>query len=270
MKIVAIVLNFNGGDKIVELIKKLRQFTSLNRVIVVDNNSTDKSFPAIQKINQESRKVITLHNKENKGFAAGVNAGIKIAFKHEADKIILLNPDLEVTNNQIVKLAKSRASVVSPVLSFWRKKKQVLDFGGMINWWLGRTTHLEVTNPERLVSPHHLYDQTKVEYVSGACMVIAKTAFKRVKGFDEKFFLYFEDVDFCLRVRKAGFAIHVNTKVVVHHAISEHRSIENKFKTQKNLESNLIFIQKWIKFPQSISALIYWHLLKLKVYLNQL
>jgi GT2 family glycosyltransferase len=270
MKITAIVVNFNGGDKVVELVKKLRTLTALDQIVVVDNNSTDKSFLAIKKDGQESRKVITIKNKENIGFAAGVNVGAKVAFKNDAAKIILLNPDIEITNDQILKLSKSRASVVSPVLSFWRGKKQILDFGGIINWWLGRTTHLEVTSAERLVSPFHLYDQTKVEYVSGACMVISKSAFQRVKGFDEQFFLYFEDADFCLRVRKAGYAIQVNPKVIVIHAIDEHRQTKNKFKIAKNLESNLRFIKKWIKLPQKITALIYWNLLRIKVFLNQL
>jgi GT2 family glycosyltransferase len=270
MKITAIVVNFNGGDKVVELIKKLRTFPTLDQIVVVDNNSTDKSFLAVKKIDQESRKIIALKNKENVGFAAGVNVGATAAFKKEADKIILLNPDIEITNDQILKLSKNRASVVSPVLTFWRGKKQVLDFGGIINWWLGRTTHLEVTSAERLVSPFHLYDQTKVEYVSGACMVISKLAFQRVKGFDERFFLYFEDADFCLRIRKAGYAIQVNHKIVVTHTIDEHRQTKNKFKIAKNLESNLLFIAKWIKFPQKIVALTYWNLLKIKVFLNQL
>lgn len=268
MKLSAIIVNFNGGEKVVDLVKKLRTFTALNNIIVVDNNSTDTSFPKIKKIDLESRKVMTLANTKNLGFAAGVNAGAEIAFKSSADKIILINPDLKITNDQILKLSKSRVSVVSPVLSFFRGKNQVLDFGGIINWWLGRTTHLEVTNSERLVSPYHLYDQTKVEYVSGACMLISKTAFQKVKGFDEHFFLYFEDVDFCLQVKKAGFAIQVNNKVVVPHDISEHRQTKNQFKISKNLESNLLFIKKWIPFPQIVTATIYWYVLNAKTRLN--
>lgn len=269
MKLSAIIVNFNGGDKVVELVKNLKTFSILDQIIVVDNKSSDKSLSAIRKIAAENKKIKVIANRQNKGFAAGVNAGAKIAFQHDAGKIILLNPDLKITNLQIEKLSKSRASVVSPVLSFWRGKKQVLDFGGMINWWLGRTTHLEVTSPNRLVSPYHLHDETKVEYVSGACMTISKTAFEKVRGFDEQFFLYFEDVDFCLRIRKAGFAVQVNPRVRVEHSISEHRRTKNKFKIAKNLESNFLFIKKWIKFPQLITALAYWYCLNLKIRLSK-
>lgn len=262
MKLAAIIVNFNGGDQVVELVKKLKSFPILDLVIVVDNKSSDKSFTAIKKIDAASRKVMTIASQENKGFAAGVNLGAKLAFSHKVDKIVLINPDLKITNDQLTKLCKSRASVVSPVLSFSRNGKQILDFGGIINWWFGRTTHLEVTNPGRLISPYHLYDRTKVEYVSGACMLISKTAFQKVKGFDERYFLYFEDVDFCLSVKRVGLSIQVNNKIAVSHSLSEHRYTRNDFKITKNIESNYLFIKKWVPFPKVITALIYWHILK--------
>jgi GT2 family glycosyltransferase len=188
--------------------------------------------------------------------------------KKEFEKIILINPDVEISDQDITVLSKTRYSVRAPVLKFERKGKTILDFGGKINWLIGRTSHLEVKSFDRLVSPYHLKDLEEIEYVSGACMVINTSAFKKVKGFDERFFLYYEDADFCLRIKKAGLGIQINPKVVLSHNIGEHRLTKNKFKIKQNLISNRLFIEKWLPYPNKIIGILYWYLLNLKIYLN--
>ena len=83
MRLALITVNYNGGEKIVELVKKLRHYLALSQVIVVDNSSTDDSFIKLQKIDDESRKIKTIGNKTNRGFAAAVNQGAKLAFKNK-------------------------------------------------------------------------------------------------------------------------------------------------------------------------------------------
>lgn len=178
--------------------------------------------------------------KENLGFAKAVNIGVKKAISFGATKVLLLNPDIKINKKQILQLAKNQADIVSPVL----KSNGVCDYGGKVNWWIGRTHHEKIAS-----SPAPRND---ISYVSGACMMIDKKVFEKIGFFDERFFMYFEDVDFCLRAKQAGFKISINTKITVDHLLTK-----NKQKNIFVLESNYKFINKWIRWYYKPFAYIY-------------
>lgn len=172
------------------------------------------------------------NSRHNRGFAGGVNIGIKKALASGATHILLVNPDLKITQANIDELLKTQADIVGPVLKFERFGKTIYDFGGKVNWFLGRPTHWENASGP-------------IEYLSGACLLIKREVIKKIGLFDERFFMYFEDVDFCLRAKRAGFSIAVNPDVVVSHQIAEQRKTHDRFKIMANLRSNWRFILKW-------------------------
>ncbi len=195
------------------------------------------------------KTIIVDNTKNNRGFAGGVNLGIKKALKIRAQKIVLINPDLKITKQEIEAL--SGGDIVAPVLI----SNGIYDFGGKINWIIGRTTHSQGDSPQfGGGSPY------ETDYVSGACMVIKREVFEKIGLFDERFFMYFEDADFCWRAKKAGFKVAVDPRVTITHNLTK-----NKKKIKYALESNLKFINKWVPWYFRPLAWAYWVLLACKI-----
>lgn len=217
-------------------------------------------FVVVVKFNSEPPRgvrnlIIVDNSKVNRGFAAAVNIGIKQALKKGAKAILLLNPDVEISQAQIKALVAAPGDIVSPVLNFSRHGQKILDYGGKVNFLIGRTTHWENA-------------QGPMDYVSGACMLIKREVFEKIGYFDERFFLYFEDADFCLRAKAAGFKAIVVKNVVVKHQIKEQRYTRDKFKIEENLNSNWQFILKWVPGYCKSVAVIYFFVLSVFVRLK--
>lgn len=243
-KLFVIIINFNSGEKGIELAKQLAGFQNVAGVIVVDNASTDGSLEKIRLL--KSKKITIFKNQENKGFAAGVNRGAREAIERGAEKILLVNPDIRIFEKQVDDLIISENDIISPILTFSRGGRKVFDLGGKVNWFIGRATHIERID----LGPQRSEDRNRErDYISGACMLVRTGVFKKIGFFDERFFLYYEDVDFCHRAKLAGFSVAVNPKVVVAHQISEHRTTHDQFKMKLVLKSNFQFVNKWLPWP---------------------
>lgn len=205
-----------------------------------------KIIPVV--VNYYSRKkisgaVVVDNTQNNRGFAKAVNIGIKKALKMGAEKIILINPDIEINQKEIIALAATDADITGPVLL----SNGVYDYGGKVNWVIGRTYHLRDSG------------RGQNDYLSGACMVVDKKVFEKIGFFDERFFMYFEDADFCLRAKQAGFSIKINPSVIIKHHLTK-----NKQKNNYVLESNKKFVDKWIKwYFKPVAYLYLWILQKL-------
>lgn len=196
--------------------------------------------------------IIVDNNKINRGFAKACNLEIKKSLK--ADAVLLLNPDTVVDQNFLGPLLKNKADIVGPVIKFRRQERWVYDYGGRVNRSCGRTTHIE---NHRLVN---IGDQ--IDYVSGCAMLIKRKVIEKIGLLDERYFLYFEDVDYCLQAQKAGFKIEVEPKSIITHLLQEKRSYRQKYQLLRN---NLRFINRWIPFPRRLMAWAYWKLLVIKV-----
>jgi len=85
----------------------------------------------------------------------------------------------------------------------------------------------------------------KIDYISGCAMMIRRRVFEKIGLFDERYFLYFEDADFCLRAKKAGFRIAVESKSIIVHQLKEGRK-KPFWQRWETVKSNFIFINRWI------------------------
>lgn len=200
------------------------------------------------------------NNQKNLGFSAGGNVGIREALKDKAEAILLLNQDTIVEKNFLAALIKNPADIVGATIKFKRHDQWVYDYGGKINWWLGRTKHIErpyVTRDTRHVK--------NIDYVSGCAMLIRRPVLEKIGLMDERYFLYFEDVDFCLRAQKAGFKIAVEPRSVIFHKLSEQKPLAQRRQLAK---SNLIFINRWIPLWRRPIAWCYWLLISVKILLT--
>lgn len=260
-KVFILVLNFNGGRFILDCLRLLQLIKLPSgwraEVLVIDNASIDNS---LQLIESRFPKIKIIKNKKNLGFAGGNNVGIRLALKQKAEAVLLLNQDTVAERNFLSPLLANGADMVAPIIKFKQKGKWVYDFGGKINWWIGKTSHDERAKVKN-------EKPVKIDYVSGCCMLIKKEVFNKIGLLDEKFFFYFEDTDFCLRAKKAGFKIAVEPKSMVLHKLTgiEKRPLRQNLHL---LKSNLLFISRHIPLWRKPVAYLYWYLLCIKILLK--
>lgn len=267
VKLTFVILNFNKPEETIACLRSLQKIKIEDwslKILLIDNGSTDNS---VKLIKQKFPKILIIENSKNLGFAAGANVGIRRALKEDSDYIFLLNNDTLINQRALVYLIKvigeeQKIGIVSPTLKFKKQGRLFFDLGGRINWFLGRTSHQELTTQEfKKVRSEKIFP----EYVSGCAMLVRREVFERVGFFDEDFFLYFEDVDFCLRSKAAGFKIVLVPKAIIFHRLS--KSLDEELKKGFNLKSNLIFIKKHIPFYIKPVAYLYqvlrWKFLQL-------
>src|SRR3990167_4889128 len=227
MKLAIVILNFNGLDDTLaclDSIKKLIDDGIGVETIVVDNFSSDGSQEALSKI----KDINFIQNQDNLGYAGGNNVGIKYALKRRADAVLILNNDTIVEPKLIMNLvaALNQGDLISPKIYFaaghefhksrYSQKElgRVIWFaGGEIDWSNVLGKHLGVDE----VDGGQFAKRKQITFATGACMFVKREVFEKIGYFDEKYFLYLEDMDFCVRAKNAKFKIIFEPSAVVWH-----------------------------------------------------
>ncbi len=211
-RVSVIIPNWNGAKLLPTCLKSLREQTWQKfELIIVDNGSTDGSLTSIKK-HYPTAKVVTLD--ENKGFASAVNIGIHHA---KGQYIILINNDTKVDKHCIQALVlaaehkKEYGLFATKMLDFYNPK--LIDSAGTFITSVGHANGIgwkEHDGPE--------YNQPKeVFMVSGGGCLIKRSVIEKIGLFDEDFFAYFEDVDFCLRAQLKGIKCWYVPKAIIYH-----------------------------------------------------
>jgi len=201
-KVATIVLNWNGLRDTIECLESLRTITGVtNQVYVVDNGSDGNDADIIQSRFPEA---IVIRNRRNLGFCKGNNVAIVRALRNGADYILLLNNDTVVIQpdflRRLVETAEGnhRVGVVSPKILYWQRP---------VVWCAGGTI-VPLIGPIMNEKGRPHVDETglrRVDYVTGCAMLLKRELIKRVGLLWEKLFLYYDDVDYCERARRAGY-----------------------------------------------------------------
>jgi GT2 family glycosyltransferase len=255
MKTAILILHYKNKEdtlKCLESVNKLQGHFPI-KIILINN---DKNW------NLKNRDLEIINNKENLGFAKGINIGIRYALKDkDVGYILILNNDTVVPKNLLAVLLKEKPDIVSPVIKFKSiDDRWVYDYGGKIDMWTGRTTHIESEILNNKLG-------RDIDYVSGCCMLVKKEVFEKIGLFDERFFFYFEDADFCLRAKKEGFKITVNTSVCVFHKLGGSIGRWSKKAILYNLKNNFLFINKNLEW-RKITGFFYLLILSAKIFIN--
>lgn len=195
-----VILNWNGADNTVECLTALKRCTYPDlTVLLVDNGSIDDS---VERIKVAHPDILVLEGKTNLGFAGGNNIGIRYAIAHHADYIWLLNNDTQPAPDALSALvAKAdsdrRIGAVGSICYYAHDPSKVQGWAGArINLWMGYG---------RLSTVPHRDDWFHT--LNGASMLISRAALEDVGLLDEAFFMYWEDTEFCVRLRKKGWRI---------------------------------------------------------------
>jgi GT2 family glycosyltransferase len=199
-RVACVVLNWNGWQDTVECLDALKACSYPNlTVVVVDNGSTNDS---VNRIRAAHPGVLVLESKNNLGFAGGNNIGIRYALAHGADYVWLLNNDTEPAPDALSALVTKAASdkrigAVSSVCYYADAPSHVEAWGGArVNLWIGYGRNSR--RPQKDEWFHSL---------NGTSILIARDALEDAGLLDEVFFLYWEDTEFCLRIRQRGWRI---------------------------------------------------------------
>lgn len=250
-KIAAVVINWNRKDLTFACLKSLEPIVKSNKnfsIILVDNASKDDSVESFKKFNKKYNFFTLIVNKQNRGWAGGHNVGIIHALKQHVSSIFIFANDATVNKNTIKLLEKALFSnenvgIVGPKTYYPREKNKKLviaDAGGLIlkHRYFG-------TNRGQGETDRGQYDKRfQPDYITGSCMLIKREVFEKIGFFDEKLFIYYEDVDFCYRAKKAGFdLLYVPQATIFHHFAATTKvgsPVHNYFTTR----NHYLFIEK--------------------------
>ncbi len=260
-KLTIIIVSYNTRKLIRRCLQSLLAFPPgcEHEVRVVDNASRDGSVAMLHK---EFPRVKVLANKHNLGYAAAVNQGIELS---QAEYVLVLNPDIVLREGSIdrmvqfmdahpdaglagAKLVNTDGTLQHSCRGFYTPATLVM-----------RRTILGRLFPRHPVIRRHLmldYDHREarsVDWVIGACMMVRRRAIEDVGGMDERFFLYFEDVDWCFRMSRQGWKVYyVPESEMVH----EHQRESAKPRLSRSfwahLGSLLRFYEKWNRYAYGL------------------
>jgi len=206
--VVVLLLNWNNSRDTNECLESLRgvEYDDWN-VIVLDNASTDGS---VERIRGRFPEVEIMKLGENLGFAGGNNAGIRAALERGAEYVWLLNNDTTVapeTLRAMVEKAEADpkvGAVGSAIYSAAEPERLQAWGGGYVNFLLGRSRHYLRPVPDE-----------RIGFLTAASLLLRRSALESLGLHDDRFFMYWEDADYCFRLRSAGWRLAVagNSKV---------------------------------------------------------
>ena len=207
----AVVVNFNARDHLVECVRSLRA-EGVDDVVVVDNDSADGSAPALAASDPGARIVAT---GANLGYGTAANRGAAVA---AGDLLLVCNSDVVVEPGAVKALAAALdawpgSAIVGPRIenldgSVYPSPRTFPDLGVAVGHaFLGL-----VAPGNRFTRRYRMLDWDRaaaaaVDWVSGACFLVRRSAWEAVGGFDEAYFMYVEDVDLCWRASRAGWGV---------------------------------------------------------------
>lgn len=206
MRIAVIVLHFRHWPGIqATLDSLLGQGVGPAEVTIVDNASGDGSLEQVKAHYPGMRYV---ERKVNGGYAAGMNEGIR-SCTTSPDAVLLVTHDCVLDGGALGVLrdrlaAAERVGAVGPMLAWRSRPERVFSGGGSLS---GRSSIPDHIWWEDLVEQHLDAAPCEVAWLDGACLLLRLEAYRSVDGFDEGYFLYFEEVDFLVRMRKAGWRV---------------------------------------------------------------
>ena len=244
-RVAVVILNWNGRFFLEKFLPSVYNSSYPNLEFVIgDNASTDDSVVFVQE-NYPSVKILT--NKTNLGFAGGYNAILK---RVEADYYVLLNSDVEVTQNWIepvIDYMESYPDIVAAqpkILAYHEKNKfeHAGAAGGFIDKYgypfcRGRIFNDVEEDNGQYNTPMEIF------WATGAALFIKSTAWKASGGFDDDFFAHMEEIDLCWRLKRMGYRIGYVGESVVYHVGGGTLNTSNPKKSYLNFRNNLVMLQ---------------------------
>lgn len=215
-----IVLNYNGREDTLACLRSLEHLTYHNvNVVVVDNASSDGSEAAIR----AAYPTLTfIQTGANLGFTGGNNVGIRHALENGADYVLLLNNDTIVAPDFISVMVEvmeqnPEVGVVGPMIYYFSAPETIWSAGGKIDWTRGLTSMVGVNEEDK--SQYGLSPR-QTDFVTGCALMAKRAVWEKAGLLDDKFFMYYEETEWCVRATRAGYKIMLIPAAMIWHKIS--------------------------------------------------
>ena len=254
-----ITVNFHQPNVSIELLKSINLHPAKANIeiILVDNGSKENNEAYFKDYCAE---LIYIRSEQNLGFAGGNNLGIRQA---KGDYLFLINNDTEITSGLLDQLAQTLAEnphigIISPKINYF-DDKSMIQYAGFtpMNYYTCRNScvgQFETDNKQYddLVQP--------TGYIHGAAMMIRKEALDKSGLMAENFFLYYEETDWCDKIRKAGYQVWVNTNALIYHKESISVGKNSALKEFFMNRNRILFIRRNAKIHQRTFFYFYFML----------
>lgn len=267
--IAIIIINWKKYDFTYKCIESVLNSSFKNfKIILIDNESQNDFSDEIN----NSDKIHIIKNKNNEGFARANNQGIKYSLKNGFDYVLLLNNDAVIKNDLIDLLIKYsntlNQKIIQPLILNYDGTK-IWNAGGTINNFFGTfQTHKKGESFKNFKINRNL-----TEWFTGCCVLIKSEVFNDIGYFDERFFAYYEDVDFSIRLKKMGYSIALMTDSYLQHYESASSKSINKsegnlspYVHYLNIRNHILLLKKHSKSFNTIGVSFY-QLIKILSYL---
>jgi len=224
-----IIVNFNGGNLLIDCVQAVLNSTVAVEIFLVDNASVDQSIQTLRQVIQDDKRVHIIENKENVGFAPAAN---QVLSQTTGDYLLFLNPDCVIRPDTLARFrdtmeAYPKAGMAGALVKDLDGSEQAGCRRSIPSPWRSfvRVFHLNTIFPNSPRFKSFVLTQeplpnkvVEIEGISGACMFVRRTALNEVGAMDESYFLHCEDLDWFMRFHAKGWAILFVPDIEVIHA----------------------------------------------------
>lgn len=242
-KVAIIILHFDNRQNLIECLSSIQQisYSNYNTIVVQNGNRSLIDSASIQSNSPSSLEFIRV--PQNVGYACGNNLGIRKALENGADYLLLLNDDTMVAPNFLDILVEEgekspNTRILGPKIYYANEPKKIWFAGAKFD---SRTCRLLNTSADE-VDPSIDEEPFDSDYITGCALMIKRDLIEKIGLLDERFFLYWEDVDWCIRAKTAGFR-----NILVPHSHIWHKvsvsmgGTESPLKAYHKTRSHLLF-----------------------------
>lgn len=231
MRVTVAVLAWNHWDDTNECLASLQKCEGDFDLLVVDNGSSDNT-PKLVRDNYPNVEVLELG--ENLGVAGGYNRGMEHAFAQGADAVLVLNNDTMADSAMIEQLARTlkahpTAGVILPKIYLYNVEQK--KYTNLL--WFAGAYHQRFPPAHKMIGKNkqdgpQYSVQKEIQFAPSCCMLISRETFEKVKGFDERYHFFYDDWDFCVRVREAGLQLIYQPAAKLWHKVARSTMRSNK------------------------------------------
>ncbi len=241
-----ITVNYNGLALTVELLNSIKKLSYKNLEVFVVDNASKESPQAY--LNEHFPEVKCIRSDANLGFAGGNNLAARQA---KGDFIFYINNDAEITEGCLEKLIslfekRPKLGIVSPLICYFKESKDasndLIQYAGMTQ--MNALTARNSTIGEKTRDSGQYADAKPTAYAHGAAMMISRKATEKVGLMFDNFFLYYEELDWCERIRKAGLEIYVEPRARIYHKESATVGASSTLKTYYINRNRIYFMRR--------------------------
>ncbi len=271
-KVSIIILTWNQLKLTLEELENIAKLETKGlraETIVVDNGSKDGTAEKLKGYKLSNMPFKLIANNKNLGFAGGNNVGIKVALKSGVDYILLLNNDVILPKDLLLQLIKvlesdNKIGLLAPKMYFAKgyefhkdryKEKDlgrvIWYAGGVIDWDNVYSTHRGVDEVDR--GQYEIQEET--DFVNGACVLIRRKVFEDVGFLNERHFLYWEDADYSMRAKRAGWKVAYTPSTYLWHKVAQASGIGSDLNDYFLTRNRMLFGMRYARMRTKIALI---------------